>query len=52
MALKQATQCCRYTMLGASILILGLGLPSRPDTSIVSWANKKAREELKEEGLL
>ena len=37
---------CRYGMLLGAVLILGLGLPSRPDTSVMSWARKQARREL------
>ncbi len=39
-------------MLGASALILGLGLTSKPDTSFVHWARREAAKELKEEGVL
>ena len=33
-------------MLLGAVLILGLGLPSRPDTGVTSWARKQARREL------
>ncbi len=39
---------CRYFMLGGAIVILGLGLPSRPDTSIMTWAKRQAKKELDE----
>lgn len=40
---------CRYFMLGGAVVILGLGLPSRPDTSMMTWAKRQARKELDEE---
>ena len=40
---------CRYFMLGGAVVILGLGLPSRPDTSIMTWAKRQAQKELAEE---
>ena len=33
-------------MLGGAVLILGLGLPSRPDTSMMTWAKRQAKKEL------
>jgi len=39
---------CRYFMLGGAVVILGLGLPSRPDTSIMTWAKRQAKKELDE----
>lgn len=39
-------------MLGASALILGFGLSSKPDTSFVHWARREAAEELKAEGVI
>lgn len=36
----------RYFMLGGAVLILGLGLPSRPDTSMMTWAKRQAKKEL------
>ncbi|KAL3138765.1 hypothetical protein ABBQ32_005610 [Trebouxia sp. C0010 RCD-2024] len=38
-----------YFMLGGAVVILGLGLPSRPDTSIMTWAKRQAQKELEEE---
>ena len=35
---------CRYLCLGASILILTLGFPARPDSSLVKWAERQALE--------
>lgn len=40
----------RYTAIGATALLLGIGLPARPDSSQVSWAHKQALKELKAEG--
>lgn len=39
-----------YTAIGATALLLGIGLPARPDSSQVSWAHKQALKELKAEG--
>ena len=39
---------CRYFMIGGAVVILGLGLPSRPDTSIMTWAKRQAKKELDE----
>ena len=36
----------RYFMLGGAVIILGLGLPSRPDTSMMTWAKRQAKKEL------
>ena len=44
--LKLSLNFCRYGMLLGAVLILGLGLPSRPDTSVMWWARKQARREL------
>ncbi|KAK9837686.1 hypothetical protein WJX74_002990 [Apatococcus lobatus] len=38
-----------YLCFGASTVLLAVGLPSRPDTSMVSWAHKQAEKELAEE---
>ena len=38
----------RYFMIGGAIVILGLGLPSRPDTSMMTWAKRQAKKELDE----
>ena len=42
----QHSLLCRYFMLGGAVIILGLGLPSRPDTSMMTWAKQQAKKEL------
>lgn len=37
--------------MAATVLLLGFGLPARPDSSITTWARKQARAELKAEGI-
>jgi hypothetical protein len=34
----------RYFTFGAAIAILSLGLPARPDTSLVRWADRQAAD--------
>lgn len=40
---------CRYFAMAGAVVILGLGLPARPDTSIMTWAKRQAKKELDEE---
>lgn len=40
---------CRYFTFGAAAAILGFGLQARPDSSLVHWADRQAKERL--EGL-
>ena len=44
--LKQP-HCCRYFSMTAAALILFVGVPSRPDSSLVTWAHKEAQKRLK-----
>ena len=38
----------RYFTFGAATAILTLGLPARPDTSLVRWADRQAAERVSE----
>ena len=38
-------------MLASMGLFTVFGYPSQPDTNLSTWAKKKAKEELREEGL-
>ena len=38
-------------MLGSLAAFVLIGYPSKPDTNITTWARKKAKMELREEGL-
>lgn len=38
-------------MLGSVVVFSVLLYPAKPDTSIVTWAQKKAKKELREEGI-
>ncbi|KAK9815779.1 hypothetical protein WJX72_009326 [[Myrmecia] bisecta] len=40
-----------YATFLAAGLLLAIGLPSRPESSMVHFAHKKAKQELAEEGL-
>lgn len=43
--------CSRYTMLASIAAFTVIGYPSKPDTNMSTWAKKKAKQELREEGL-
>ena len=38
--------------MAVTAVMLGIGLPARPDSSQVTWARKQAIKELKAEGQL
>jgi hypothetical protein len=40
-----------YTMLASIAAFTVIGYPSKPDTNMSTWAKKKAKQELREEGL-
>ncbi|KAK9807360.1 hypothetical protein WJX73_006175 [Symbiochloris irregularis] len=41
-----------YTAMALTVVILGVGLPARPDSRQTTWARKEAIKELKAEGQL
>lgn len=43
---------CRYGTMITAFIMLYVGLNSKPDTRITTWARKEAIKELKEEGKL
>jgi hypothetical protein len=43
--------CPRYFMLAGMAAFTVIGYPAKPDTDVSTWAKKKAKQELKDEGL-